>query len=713
MNSDIVSIFRWGITLFVLGLFFLPISNALFSKFFDKGYIFSKTLGIIFITYFIFIFGVFRILPYTTLSLILILVPVGIYNVYLLKKGSLNFKRSEIIIFLFQEILFFASLIFWSNIKTFQPDINGLEKFMDYGFINSILRTEYFPPVDMWFPPFSINYYYFGHLVTANLIKLSGVQPFIAYNLMLSTIFAFTVTSAFSIVSTISKSIFNSVKTAVLSGILAGVLTSLGGNLHTVYSFFRPYSPPENPVPFWSLQFLPQTFPNSYWYPNATRFIPFTIHEFPSYSFVVSDLHGHVLDIPFVFLTLGLILKMFLDKKIGYRIVMIVGFMLAFMYMTNAWDGLIYLILLGLTILLLKSEVLKLKKYKSKIKWFRVGKYLSVINNKRLYLFQSFKLILAALIVYFVATFPFNLNFKPFVSGIGMICPPDFLTRIGSIGPLIFEADHCQRTPFWMLVILYGFFYFFVTVLAVKILKLKNTPPAFIYVLLLILLSTVLIALPEFIYAKDIYPAHYRANTMFKLGYQAFIMLSLSTSFAIVYMVRKGKKILWVPTTLVFLSLIMMYPYFAVQSYFGELKNKKSLDGIGYLKQTRPDDYEGIMWINENIKGQPVILEAQGDSYTDYGRISANTGLPTPLGWTVHEWLWRGDYSYPQSRLGDIVTLYEGHLSQTLQLIKKYNISYIYVGGLEREKYQNLNESKFETIGEVIFQKNNTRIYKL
>src|SRR5258708_38797604 len=33
------------------------------------------------------------------------------------------------------------------------PDIHGLEKYMDYGFVNSILRSQYFPPKDMWFTP--------------------------------------------------------------------------------------------------------------------------------------------------------------------------------------------------------------------------------------------------------------------------------------------------------------------------------------------------------------------------------------------------------------------------------------------------------------------------------------------------------------------------------------------------------------------------------
>ena len=300
-----------------------------------------------------------------------------------------------------------------------------------------------------------------------------------------------------------------------------------------------------------------------------------------------------------------------------------------------------------------------------------------------------------------------------FVSGIGVVCPPDFLVHIGKIGPLIFEANHCQRTPFWMLLILYGFFYFFAIALVIKIITLKKTPPSLIYVLLLILLSTILIAAPEFIYAKDIYPAHYRANTMFKLGYQAFIMLSLVSSFAIAYLFHKGRRLFWLPVTFILLGLILMYPYFSVNSYFGNLKDYKGLNGLSYLKAIAPQDYDAILWIQKNIKGQPILLEAQGDSYTDYERISANTGIPTPLGWTVHEWLWRGNYSFPQSRLDDIKTLYEGSLSQTIPLIKKYKIDYIYLGDMERTKYPLVNENKFSNLGKVVFKKGNSYLYKI
>ncbi len=712
MNADILSLLWWWFCLLGIGLLFLPVSTFIFSKFFDKGYIFAKTIGLAIVSYSILTLGVFHIIPFERFSIIAILLAVALIDIYLLRSGKFRPTRKDIKIFIFQELLFFSSLVLWSHVKSFQPDVHGLEKYMDFGFMNSILRTKYFPPVDMWYPPYSINYYYFGHLVTALLIKVTQIQPSTAFNLMLSSIFAFTVTSSFSIVSTLTLKIIKDKKTAIFSGILASLLTAFGGNLHTIYTLFKPYSPPENPIPFWLLGFNPQGFPNNYWYPNATRFIPFTIHEFPSYSFVVSDLHGHVLDIPFVFLTIAIVLSIFMAGRLALKTTIAASFMLAVMYMTNAWDGIIYFLLLFLSIIVLSSDTLKVKKYtKKQLK--SVSAIWNLIQNKKEFFILMLKHIAIAGIGYVIFAIPFNLSFKPFVSGIGIICAPNFLVSIQKYGPFLFEANHCQRTPLWMLIVLYGFFYFFAITLVVKIIKLKKTPSEFIFLLLLILVSTILIAAPEFIYAKDIYPAHYRANTMFKLGYQAFIMLSLVTSFTITYLFHKGRKFIWLPISLVLVSFVLMYSFFAVSAYFGDFKIKKGLDGLSYLKQIRPEDYQAILWIQKNITGQPVIAEAQGDSYTDFGRVSANTGLPTILGWTVHEWLWRGDYSFPQSRLEDVRLFYEGDTAQTLKIIKKYNISYAYIGALEKEKYISLNEKKFDTLGKVVFQMGNTRIYKL
>ena len=158
----------------------------------------------------------------------------------------------------------------------------------------------------------------------------------------------------------------------------------------------------------------------------------------------------------------------------------------------------------------------------------------------------------------------------------------------------------------------------------------------------------------------------------------------------------------------------MSYPFLAVKAYYGDFKTYQGLNGINYLRTLYPDDYAGIQWLNTYVQGQQVIVEAQGDSYTDYERISANTGLPTILGWTVHEWLWRGTYDIPAPRIAEVKTIYETPDAQTAnQILKKYDVRYVYVGTLEYQKYPKLQEAKFKQLGKIVFQHGTTRIYKL
>jgi len=698
--SDLTSIFQWWTLIFFLGLTFIPLTNLIFQNFFDRGYIFAKIIGIAIISYTAFILGFLKILPFTTQSLYIIFGLFILVNLFIKRKSQLNIKQFLPIIFI-EEFLFIAIFLLWSFIHAHQPEIHGLEKYMDFGFINSILRAEYFPPLDMWLTPFYINYYYFGHLVTAVLTKLSFLSSSTTFNLMLSTISGLTFVGAFSIGANLLFKLNAKRYTLYAGGLITAFILNFAGNLHAIYLFFKPYEN-ESPVPFWQLVFSLNSFPNSYWYPNATRFIENTIHEFPIYSSVVSDLHGHVLDIPFVLLTIAVLLSLVLSFKIEnlkFKIPLI-SFLLAVMYMTNAWDGIIYFLLTSLVL----SYVLK-----NITKYFNIG-----------------LLVICIFIGSIIFSLPFNLNFKPFASGIGILCAPKFLTNVGNFGPFLFETDHCQHSPLWQLGILYGFFYFWIIsfILFLKLNTKRLTLNASdIFVGILIILSTLLIVLPEFIYVKDIYPAHYRANTMFKLVYQAFIMLSISSAYIIVRIIINFKfqisnskflHYVYLLFAILFFILVFLYPYFAINSYFGNLKNYQGLDGIKYLKSSYPNDYSAILWINKNIKGQPVILEAQGDSYTDYARVSANTGLPTVLGWTVHEWLWRGSYDIPSPRIEEVTKMYESeNLKETKSLLKKYKVSFVFIGDLERQKYLNLNEEKFKSLGKIVYQKEDTKIFQI
>jgi YYY domain-containing protein len=778
MDWLIISFYWWSI-LFLLGIIFYPLTRRIFSNFFDFAYPFSKVLAIVFISYTIYVLGTLKIVSFSFFNLILIIFIFLIFNFFLWKKTEKERKKESshqfFLIFL-EEFLFITAFFFWVFVRSQEPSIHSLEKFMDFGFINSILRSHYFPPLDMWYSAdnlkpqgYTINYYYFGHLSAATLIKLLGIKSAIGYNLILATIFALGISTVFSLVFNLiffsNKLISQKINDglffgkAVFISILGSLITNLGGNFHTVYLFTKGY-PNDNPIPFWKI--LSWFNPSSYWYPNATRFIPYTIHEFPSYSYVVADLHGHVFDIPFVLLTLLILLRFFflfkdnLERQNNWFLMIVntllIGFMIAINYMTNAFDGPIYFLL---------AVVLSFLIFKISAKFVYS---LFII----LYSFLFFSL-------------PFSFHFKPFVGGIGVNCAPSFLVNIGHLKPFLFEKGNCQISPLWMLFLLWGFFWMSFLIFLFLKNKEKLFPKEVVFlpkitdfILVIFSFGTFLILIPEFFYIKDIYPAHFRANTMFKMGYQAFIMMSISSTivFYQISNIKLSKLKIFLKTIFsLMLFFVLIYPFFAIPSYYGDLRKKPQIDGSLWLKDFYPQDKEIIDYLNKNVLGQPVILEAQGDSYTDYERISAFTGLPTVAGWWVHQWLWRGSADVVGKRIPDIQTIYELNLYDDYQeyytvrpndylikiaekikfdnwkmiyelnkdkiknpnlifpnqklvvlkerrinknkvndlknLLKKYHIKYVIVSSLERQKYPNLNEEKFSILGKKIFESSN------
>lgn len=703
--SDFNTVICWWLVILFLGFLFLPLVFSLFNTFWDKGWIFSKILGIIVISYFVFLFGRLHLIPFFRETILLAIVLVATGDIWWSSsRKSAGIK--EVIKkywkrFLFEEFLFLFALLFWSFIRGFQPDIEGLEKFMDFGFVNSLLRSTWFPPADMWFAGSSINYYYFGHLQTAVLTKLSGLDPAVTYNLMIATIFAFTFTGTFSLTSNliflVQKSKIKNqndklkFKIILFGGLVSALLISLGGNLHTI-------------------TYVLKNGGDKYWYPDATRFIGYTpnnpndktIHEFPVYSFVVADLHGHMNDIPTVLLFVATLLvwgseiqnsKLKIKNySLKFKILGVLGFLLAVMYMTNSWDFPIYGILFGLFTLLMTAQ-----------------QYNKIITRN---LFSAIKRTMicgvVVLVISILIALPFALTFNPMTDGIALV-------RAHSL--------------WWQLLVLWGFFWFVTLSFWIFVLKQLTAKPSdhlTVFDLLVFTVTawaTVLIIIPEVVYVKDIYISEYhRANTMFKLVYQSFMMYSIVAGY-IFFRVKERlrvKSLLLVTgyslLVLIGFSAQVIYPCFAIKDYYGSLTlaNYKGLYGMNFLKRNYPDNYQAVLWLNKNIKGQPVILEAVGDSYTMYNHVSSMTGLPTIEGWLVHEWLWRGGYDQPGTRASEVEAIYQGEdVNYAKTLVEKYNVKYVLVGLLEREKYQQLEEERFSGWGKIIFSSGETKIYEL
>lgn len=572
------------------------------------------------------------------------------------------FKKNWSLV-LIEEILFFASLVGFGLIRSFNPNMLDLEKFMDGGFIASYLRSPTLPMGDVWLSGFTVNYYTFGHFMGAVMTRLWGFDLAYSYNLLLALIFALTLTGGFSLA--LNLIIYGQPKLrlpGILGGLLGGILLVFGGNSHTLW--------------FW----LKNQTLDGYWYANATRFIEYTIHEFPAYSFIVSDLHGHVWGLPIVLLFLTLSIawyKSMIEPGTSHRLTASLGVLLGIMIMTNTWDVMVYgFLLAGLFLILLVTEV-------RLTKLVFAGVWLS-------------GWMIATSLFWFI-------NFESISQGVRLVG---------------------ERSPLWQLAVLWGghvSFGFLALGLVWQISrkthpKIKLVQPV---VLIMVMTAFFFLLLPELIYFKDIYPSHPRANTMFKFTYQAFILLTLVAAWVTTKLWQFYRSRLWpIRIALGVLCLIviggfLIFPYSGYDSYYQKFAKMNYLDGTTWTQASLPDDYQAILWLKENIKGHPVILEAVGESYTTFARVSANTGLPTVLGWRVHEWLWRNSFDEPARRTEQVRTVYERPLSEeAAQVLAEHQIRYIILGGKEREAYR-VDERGLVNLGQIVFESGTTKVISL
>src|SRR3989344_7084470 len=239
--DDVWIVIRFWGALFVVGAAAFPLTRRLFPSWHDEGYFFSKAVGMALIAWIVYILGMARIAPFGAATIVGAVGAVFVFGVFFNRSPRLP-RSPKWKTILIEELFFLAALLFWSWVKAHESSIRGLEKFMDYGFMQSILNGQYFPATDMWYPPYPINYYYFGHLVTAVLTKLSGLDLAYTFNLMLATIFAFTLTMSFAISYELLGNIERLGARLRLAGaLLTAYLVTLGGNLQTIYAFTKGY----------------------------------------------------------------------------------------------------------------------------------------------------------------------------------------------------------------------------------------------------------------------------------------------------------------------------------------------------------------------------------------------------------------------------------------------------------------------------------------
>ena len=718
LKGDVWTFWTWYLLAAVLGCVGMAVTGRLFRSFEDKGWMFSKVVSITITGFLTWFLVSVRILKFTTAACVGIALVYGIICILAYEKQRRNgyeclpIDRLDLVYI--EEILFFAAFLLWTYLAGFHPAAHGTEKFMDYGFMEAMMRSKTLPATDLWYSQGKINYYYGGQYFAVFLTKLSGTQVELTYNLMRTFVAGFAFALPFSLVRQMTTDLQGRKVTGwkkqlpTFAGFLAGLAVSIAGNMHyVVYAQILPL-----------IQKLKGEEVSGYWFPDATRYIGFnpdvpdkTIHEFPCYSFVLGDLHAHVVNIMFVLLLLGLLYawtkkvrnttpsveklgrRKFWMKQLLMPQILAAAMLLGMFHWTNYWDFVIYYVVTGGTVLFMNIICLK----------GNIRRILAVTIAQAIEIFA-----IATVII-----LPFTLQFTTMVQGVRLAqnhsLPhqllilwglPTILTLVFVISLIIEKLKKLEHKSLY------------------RLMKAVRTPDLFAVIMGLCAIG--LVAIPELVYVRDIYEnRNARANTMFKLTYQAYIMFGMTMAYVIFRLLFINcKKILKAVGVIGLVLLLWTCGYFgrSVDSWFGQVLDSsqyKGLNATAFLETDFVEDAGAIRWLKENIQDSPVVLEANGDSYSNYERVSAMTGLPTVMGWYVHEWLWRNDVADLNEKSAEIESIYTSTDTQRVQeLIKKYEISYIFVGSCEREKYgANLNNAGLESLGEIVYQDPNYETY--
>ncbi len=616
-------------------------------------------------------------------------------------------------LWIWSEILFVVAFLAAVVVGSYSADVWGTEKPMDMMLANATLTSDAFPPHDPWLSGADVNYYYLGQHMVALMIRLTGVEPTQGYNLALAAIFAVTVTAAFTVAATIAEAARRQglpVRRPLGAGAACVALLALMGNLRggwaalhadklTTFDWFAP-----------------------------SRVIANTINEFPFFSWTVGDLHAHVIAIPLSLLALAFVVQAGLGgpppfvRVSGWWETFCAALSVGWLYAVNSWSWPVMAGLLVLTVAVWITSPDASRRRTRAVAW-TIG-----------------VLVLGAVLV-----LPFVVSFEPNAGGVGLTRQAQresFAAFVKHhlviegvllwllLAPLLARLRGLRHPLRWLvwgagsLVVGLlslaperlagaGILAVLVVVALVAALagRLRNAERV-----LWVIAATALACLfgAEVGVVKDEFLGgpYERMNTVFKLGYQAWILLAvfgavaLSAARAWLPLVP---RLVWLVGAAGLIGVSLAYPVAGTYARKAGFTDGPRLDGRHWLASTAPGDVAAIDWIRAHTPGDAVVLEAVGDDYSPFGnaRVSTYTGRPTVLGWQGHELQWNhrlGD------RRADVETLYktpDALLARTL--LDRYRVAFAVVGPLERTTYG--APVALARAGREVFARDGTAIY--
>ena len=796
------SLLSWYFLILILGWVTFPITYRLLAKLPDRGYAMSRILGLLlwgFIFWLLTSLGILQNNPGGILFALVLVTAVSIWAGWGRWSALWAWVKVHQRLIIMTEVVYLSGFAFMVLVRGFNPDATGTEKPMELAFINAIMKSPTFPPNDPWLSGYAISYYHFGFILASMLAKITETSGGVAFNLMLVVVFAMSAAGAYGVLYNLlavyGKSLTNRVNNlawALFGPIFLLFVSNLEAVLEMLHQAGVGWDMVTGTSRFWQwvnieslrnppippLTWIPQRF---WWWWQASRVIQdidllgnvsglSPIDEFPAFSFVLGDLHPHVLVMPFVMLLIGMALNIYLGGMDGetrifkwilpFRadLFILSAITLGGITFLNTWDLPVYFALLvgaytlrqvwqkgwawvrlrELLVLAIPLGVLSLALYSPFLISFQsqAGGILPnlVYPTRGLYLWLMFApvlipifllfgwlwrkkapvswkwgliLVLFLILMLYVLSIALGFGIARTEFGQGYIASQGESTFWGLVISALLHRLRFGFSLLTLVILLIGALAYLVGQFSSRDTDIKPRNPL-PFVLLMIFLGGLMVIGPEFLYLRDVFGA--RMNTIFKFYYQAWMLWSLAGGFATVLLMKKGHWIAKV-VVVIFVILGLLYPLLAFPTKTNQFQSVDgfTLDASAYLDRYQPNEAAAIRWLSSSALG--VVSEAVGGQYSGYARVSTHSGQPTVLGWPGHQGQWRGGYAEVGSRESDIRMLYETpDWTIAVEIIQRYDIDYIYIGSLELSTYA-LNAEKFEQNLQVGFEEGGVRVY--
>ncbi len=743
MLPSLYAFLKWWLALTVLGWLFWPLAASIFRHSPGRGYAYARALGLILLSYIYWLLGVAGVLPNTDGALwIVVAVFVCLGGFFWWRRrrelGCLLRRKWRYVFAI--EGLFFLTAIVYGAYKMYQPAIRHTEQPMDFAFLNGILRSPRMPPNDPWLSSFPISYYYFGYFTVALMTRLSGVSSGMGYNLGLIHTLALTTTAACGLLYDLLPARGDDGRGPIIYALGGGLALVLVGNLEGVLELCRALGLGAQGFYRWigvpglaGAAVMGTWLPEGNWWWRASRVImdanifgkPATvITEFPAFSFMLGDLHPHLMAPPYVMLALALSRELYVAGREGLpegwwrRFPWpMVPLLLGALGFLNSWDLPTFLVVvlgvfaLGrwrgrvawrswlrecvlMTLYLgLGSVILYLPFYwglQSQAEGIGIVYYAKTPLRQYLLCFGPWLLPLIVDVVdLFIGRSAPRKWRRALALWVLLLLAPWVLTLLlGGLGRTLLGLIVAAATGPWLLLFQSGVLTLVLLDLVACLGRSSRGRCSHLLARLMVVVGVGLTYAVEFFYLRDVFDT--RMNTVFKGYYQAWMLLGVGAVFSAHRLAGEGK---WQRGALVLSVLLLVlcfyYPVAAAYTRMRSPGGEPTLDGTAFLRREAPAEYGAYLWLQERGRGGDVVVEAPGEEYVpESNRLSAWTGVPTPLGWPGHEIQWRGDDTEVRARLPDLERIYTSRdEEEILGLLLKYEATYLYIGPYERQRY--------------------------